>query len=72
MVDAVGKGSAIEISILWYRIPVVVEGILLCTLSCHIETVLHEQPLSLAHLALTLYTIIIGIGLVNRFHTPIL
>ena len=42
MVDAISKGTAIEISILWNHFPMVVEGNVLTSGGCHIQAMLQE------------------------------
>ena len=72
VVDAVSKGTTIQVGILRYHLPVIVERIFRSLLRCHIQAMLHQKPFSLQHNALTYYTIIIGVSLLSRFYTPII
>ena len=71
VVDAVSKGTTIQVGILRYHLPVIVERIFRCLLRCHIQAMLHQKPFSLQNNALTYYTIIIGVNLCWLFYTPV-
>ena len=70
MIDAIGKGAAVEVSILRHSLPVVVKGINRCFFGIYIELMLDHKPFGLDCLSVTFYTIIIGIRLFWRFNTP--
>ena len=60
MVDTVGEGAAVEVRILRNVTPVIIDGIIIGTLGCHIQLMLHHLPFLLDTNAITFYTIIIG------------
>jgi len=70
MIDAIGKGAAVEVSILRHSLPVVVKCINRCLFDIHIELMLDHKPFGLYYSSVTFYTIIIGIRLFWRFNTP--
>ena len=72
VVDAVSKGTTIQVGILRYHLPVIVERIFRSLLRCHIQAMLHQKPFSLQNNALTYYAIKIGVSLLSRFYTPII
>ena len=61
MIDAIGKGTAVEVSILRHNLPVVVKGINRSLLGIYIEQMLNHKPFGLDCSSFTFYTIIIGI-----------
>ena len=71
LIDAIGEGAAIEISILWHIAPKVIKMIIITTARCHVKTVLYHEPFCLAYASVSLHTIIIGIGTPRWIHTPL-
>ena len=71
VIDAIGEGTAVKISILRYHLPTVIEGELIRLGGVQFQTMLHEKPLGLEHPAIALYTIIIGVNLCWLFYTPV-
>ena len=71
VIDAIGEGTAVKISILRYHLPTVIVGELIRLGGVQFQTMLHEKPLGLEHPAIALYTIIIGVSLCWLFYTPV-
>ena len=61
MIDAISKGTAVEIRILRHNLPVVVKGINHSLLGIYIKPMLDHKPFGLVDTSFTFYTIIIGI-----------
>ena len=61
MIDAIGKGTAVEVSILRHSLPMIVKGISRSLLGIYIELMLDYKPFGLDYSSFTFYTIIIGI-----------
>ena len=71
MIDAIGKGAAIEESILRHSLPMIVKGINRSLPGIYIELMLNHKPFGLDCFSFTFYTIIIGIRFLWRFNTPV-
>ena len=71
MIDAIGKGTAVEVSILRHSLPMIVKGINRSLLGIYIELMLNHKPFGLDCSSFTFYTIIIGIRFLWRFNTPV-
>ena len=63
MIDAIGKGAAVEESILRHCLPMIVKGINRSLPGIYIELMLNHKPFGLDCSSFTFYTIIIGIRL---------
>ena len=61
MIDAIGKGTAVEVSILRHSLPMIVKGISRSLLGIYFELMLNHKPFGLDCSTFTFYTIIIGI-----------